>query len=158
MAISDTKTAVLGASVTRETQADLSEKTSLPSADVDVEKKTKEGILDSSETKPAPPAYDGTSSDGDVGSGSDDVIIVTGADAAAHLLPLRDDGEQSLTFRALFLATCLSAFQAVMYQIYTVSTPPSLPQRHPTPIVSATNPLPSSSNPPKSPSAAPSSS
>ncbi|KAK1240374.1 hypothetical protein MKX07_004402 [Trichoderma sp. CBMAI-0711] len=51
-------------------------------------------------------------------NGSDDVIIVTGADAAAHLLPLRDDGEPSLTFRSMFLATCLSAFQAVMSQIY----------------------------------------
>ncbi|KAL7893519.1 OPT oligopeptide transporter domain-containing protein [Trichoderma sp. SZMC 28014] len=49
---------------------------------------------------------------------SDDVIIVTGADAAEHLLPLRDDREPSLTFRSLFLATCLSAFQAVMSQIY----------------------------------------
>lgn len=51
---------------------------------------------------------------------SDDVIIVTGADAAEHLLPLRDDREPSLTFRSLFLATCLSAFQAVMSQIYQV--------------------------------------
>lgn len=51
---------------------------------------------------------------------SDDVIIVTGADAAAHLLPLRDDREPSVTFRSLFLATCLSAFQAIMSQIYQV--------------------------------------
>lgn len=58
-------------------------------------------------------------SDGDDGH-SDDVIIVTGADAAAHLLPLRDDGEPALTFRSLFLATVLSAFQAVMKQIYSV--------------------------------------
>ncbi|KAL7931377.1 OPT oligopeptide transporter domain-containing protein [Trichoderma chlorosporum] len=49
---------------------------------------------------------------------SDDVIIITGADAAAHLLPMRDDGEPALTFRSIFLATCLSAFQAVMSQIY----------------------------------------
>ncbi|KAM0513711.1 hypothetical protein ACHAPE_007537 [Trichoderma viride] len=49
---------------------------------------------------------------------SDDVIIITGADAAAHLLPLRDDREPSVTFRSLFLATCLSAFQAIMSQIY----------------------------------------
>nr|WVH32687.1 OPT oligopeptide transporter protein [Trichoderma asperellum] len=49
---------------------------------------------------------------------SDDVIIITGADAAAHLLPLRDDHEPSVTFRSLFLATCLSAFQAIMSQIY----------------------------------------
>jgi hypothetical protein len=50
-----------------------------------------------------------------------DHIIVTGADAAIHLLPLRDDGDPSVTFRGIFLATCLAAFQAVMYQIYTVS-------------------------------------
>ncbi|KAF7914799.1 hypothetical protein BELL_0070g00310 [Botrytis elliptica] len=50
---------------------------------------------------------------------SDDVIIVTGADAAAHLLPLRDDGQPALSFRSIFLATILSGFQAVMYQIYS---------------------------------------
>ena len=50
----------------------------------------------------------------------DDVIIITGADAAAHLLPLRDDGEPALTFRSIVLATCLSGFQAVMNQIYNV--------------------------------------
>jgi hypothetical protein len=50
-----------------------------------------------------------------------DHIIVTGADAAAHLLPLRDDGDPSVTFRGIFLASCLSAFSAVMNQIYTVS-------------------------------------
>ncbi|THW03113.1 peptide transporter, partial [Aureobasidium pullulans] len=48
-----------------------------------------------------------------------DHIIITGADAAAHLLPLRDDGDASVTFRGIFLASCLSAFQAVMNQIYT---------------------------------------
>jgi len=52
--------------------------------------------------------------------GTEDVIIVTGADAALHLLPLRDDGEPALTFRSLFLATLLSCFQAVVYQIYMV--------------------------------------
>jgi hypothetical protein len=50
-----------------------------------------------------------------------DHIIVTGEDAAIHLLPLRDDGDPSVTFRGIFLASCLSAFQAVMNQIYTVS-------------------------------------
>lgn len=50
-----------------------------------------------------------------------DQIIVTGADAAVHLLSLRDDGDPSVTFRGIFLASCLSAFQAVMNQIYTVS-------------------------------------
>lgn len=46
------------------------------------------------------------------------VIIKTGADASGHLLPLRDDYDPALTFRGLFLATALSAFQAVMSQIY----------------------------------------
>jgi hypothetical protein len=49
-----------------------------------------------------------------------DHIIVSGADAAAHLLPMRDDQEPALTFRSIFLATILSAFQAVVYQIYQV--------------------------------------
>ncbi|OSS54159.1 hypothetical protein B5807_01345 [Epicoccum nigrum] len=64
------------------------------------------------EIKGALASYD--SHDGD----SDDHIIVTGADAAAHLLPMRDDHDPALTFRSIFLATCLSAFQAVVYQIY----------------------------------------
>ncbi|OHF00079.1 OPT oligopeptide transporter [Colletotrichum orchidophilum] len=50
---------------------------------------------------------------------SDDAIIVTGADAARYLLPLRDDFDPALTFRSMVLATGLSAFQAVMSQIYT---------------------------------------
>jgi len=50
---------------------------------------------------------------------SDEIIIRTGADAAAHLLPLRDDFQTPLTFRSILLATMLSAFQAVMSQIYT---------------------------------------
>ncbi|KXH57173.1 OPT oligopeptide transporter [Colletotrichum salicis] len=50
---------------------------------------------------------------------SDNAIIITGADASRYLLPLRDDFDPSLTFRSMFLATCLSAFQAVMSQIYT---------------------------------------
>ncbi|KAJ6113800.1 OPT oligopeptide transporter [Penicillium sp. IBT 18751x] len=49
---------------------------------------------------------------------SDDVIIVDGADASNHLLPMRDDGDPALTFRSLVLASGLSCFQAVMYQIY----------------------------------------
>ena len=53
----------------------------------------------------------------------DDVIIRTGADAAVHLLPLRDDGDSSLTFRSIVLATVFSCFQSVMYQIYEVSPP-----------------------------------
>jgi hypothetical protein len=66
------------------------------------------------EIKGALASYD--SHDGD----SDDHIIVTGADAAAHLLPMRDDHDPALTFRSIFMATCLSAFQAVVYQIYQV--------------------------------------
>ncbi|KAI1858146.1 hypothetical protein JX265_010814 [Neoarthrinium moseri] len=64
----------------------------------------------------AAPQYDGEEpkKDGD----GEDVIIITGADAAKHLLPLRDDHEPVLTARSIFLATVLSAFQAVMYQIY----------------------------------------
>lgn len=61
-----------------------------------------------------------SASDGYDKSENQDQIIVTGADAAAHLLPLRDDGDPSVTFRGIFLASCLSAFQAVMNQIYTV--------------------------------------
>lgn len=49
-----------------------------------------------------------------------EVIIITGADAAHHLLPLRDDFDPVITFRSLLLATLLSGFQAVMQQIYMV--------------------------------------
>ncbi|KAJ5899981.1 OPT oligopeptide transporter [Penicillium taxi] len=49
---------------------------------------------------------------------SDKVIIVTGADAAVHLLPMRDDFDPALTFRSMVLASGLSCFQAVMNQIY----------------------------------------
>ncbi|KAJ4129652.1 hypothetical protein NW754_003934 [Fusarium falciforme] len=49
---------------------------------------------------------------------SKDVIIVTGADAARHLLPMRDDHDNALTFRSMLLASGLACFQAVMYQIY----------------------------------------
>ncbi|KAI5461791.1 putative oligopeptide transporter [Mariannaea sp. PMI_226] len=47
-----------------------------------------------------------------------DHIIITGADAALHLLPLRDDYDPALTFRSIVLATVLTGFQAVMTQIY----------------------------------------
>ncbi|CAG7944889.1 unnamed protein product [Penicillium nalgiovense] len=47
-----------------------------------------------------------------------DTIIITGADAAAHLLPLRDDFDSVLTFRSILLASGLACFQAVMNQIY----------------------------------------
>lgn len=49
-----------------------------------------------------------------------DTIIVTGADAAAYLLPMRDDFDSALTFRGVVLASCMACFQAVMYQIYMV--------------------------------------
>lgn len=52
---------------------------------------------------------------------STNVVIVTGADAAAHLLPLRDDFDSVLTFRSVILASGLACFQAVMNQIYQVS-------------------------------------
>lgn len=56
----------------------------------------------------------------DDGETRNDTVIVTGADAAKHLLPMRDDGDPSLTFRSIFLATILSGFQATMSQIYEV--------------------------------------
>lgn len=60
-------------------------------------------------------------SDGESGSEVEgEVIIRTGADAAVHLLPLRDDGDPSLTFRGILLATALTGFQATMNQIYQV--------------------------------------
>lgn len=55
-----------------------------------------------------------------------DVVIRTGADAAVHLLPLRDDFDSAVTFRSIVLATVLSGFQAVMTQIYSVSPYSSL--------------------------------
>ncbi|CAG8130211.1 unnamed protein product, partial [Penicillium nalgiovense] len=47
-----------------------------------------------------------------------DTIIITGADAALHLLPLRDGFDSVLTFRSIILASGLACFQAVMNQIY----------------------------------------
>jgi hypothetical protein len=71
------------------------------------------------EINPAgPPSYTGSQ---EKDSDDEGAIIITGADAALHLLPMRDDGEPALTFRSIFLATCLSAFQAGMFQIYEVS-------------------------------------
>ena len=43
------------------------------------------------------------------------------SNAATHLLPMRDDFDPALTFRSIFLAIGLAAFQAAMYQIYMVS-------------------------------------
>jgi hypothetical protein len=86
------------------------EKHRLAESDGDSDKK---GVLEP-EIKAALPSYDSADED------DDNHIIVTGADAAAHLLPMRDDQEPALTFRSIFLATILSAFQAVVYQIYQV--------------------------------------
>ena len=89
-------------------------------------KKEKDAI--GTDITPAPPAYDSDSQDKE---GHDDAIIITGADAALHLLPLRDDGQPALTFRSIFLASCLSCFQAVMNQIYTVRCLPRGARRRP---------------------------
>lgn len=80
-------------------------------------------IIDSGNEKDVLKVSAATVDDDSVNKDSDDEdrIIVTGADAAKYLLPLRDDHESSLTFRSIFLATILSAFQACMYQIYSVS-------------------------------------
>jgi hypothetical protein len=75
----------------------------------------KKGALDR-EIKAALPAYDAVEYEKD--DDGQNHIIITGADAAAHLLPMRDDFERSINFRGIFLASILSAFQAVMYQIY----------------------------------------
>ena len=76
------------------------------------------------EIKAALPSYNSSERD------DDDIIIVTGADAAAHLLPLRDDFEPALTFRSIFLATILASFQAVVFQIYQVRWPTSKSVTH----------------------------
>lgn len=70
-------------------------------------------VLDT-EVKAGPPVYDGPEEE----VVPDDAVIVTGADAANYLLPLRDDHDPALTFRGLFLATILSGWQAAMTQIY----------------------------------------
>jgi hypothetical protein len=115
MAPPNADTAVIEVPGSKETQVE-SEK---PALDIDKTEKLKDGILESSEIQAAPPVYDAESSE-EKEDDSDGVIIITGADAAAHLLPLRDDGQPALSFRSIFLATGLSAFQAVMNQIYTV--------------------------------------
>jgi hypothetical protein len=78
---------------------------------------------DDGEMKAAPfPLYEDGETEED--NGSEDVIIITGADASKHLLPIRDDFDPAVTFRSIFLATLLSGFQAVMTQIYNVSSSP----------------------------------
>ncbi|KAH7379226.1 OPT oligopeptide transporter protein-domain-containing protein [Phaeosphaeria sp. MPI-PUGE-AT-0046c] len=73
----------------------------------------KEVVLEP-EIKAALPSYDSAKHD------DDHHIIISGADAAAHLLPMRDDQEPALTFRSMFLATILSAFQAFKPTLITI--------------------------------------
>ncbi|KAM7190826.1 OPT oligopeptide transporter [Rhypophila sp. PSN 637] len=49
---------------------------------------------------------------------NEDKIIITGADASEHLIPLRDDFDPSLTFRSMLLSSMLACFQAIMTQVY----------------------------------------
>lgn len=51
-----------------------------------------------------------------------EAVIKTGADAAQHLLPLRDDFDPVISLRSIVLASAVSGFQAVMNQIYSVSS------------------------------------
>jgi len=90
------------------------EKHRLAVNDGEVEKK----VALEPEIKAVLPEYDASEQEKD--DNGEDHIIVTGADAAAHLLPLRDDFVPAVTFRSIFLASILSAFQAVVFQIYQV--------------------------------------
>ena len=92
------------------------------SVSVDNAEVNKDGplVLDS-EIKGGHPLSSDSDSDQDSADVNQDAIIITGSDAAKHLLSLRDDREPAFTFRSIFLATILSAFQAVMSQIYQVS-------------------------------------
>ncbi|KAK7736156.1 hypothetical protein SLS53_007184 [Cytospora paraplurivora] len=71
------------------------------------------------EKHPASDSENDIGNEGADGESPNENIIVTGADAARYLLPMRDDFDPALTFRSLFLASGLSCFQAVMSQIYT---------------------------------------
>ncbi|KAF1934879.1 OPT superfamily oligopeptide transporter [Clathrospora elynae] len=73
----------------------------------------KKGALEP-EIKAALPPYE------DSEHNSENHIIVTGADAATHLLPMRDDFEPALTFRSIFLASVLAAFQAFKPTLITI--------------------------------------
>ncbi|EMD91812.1 hypothetical protein COCC4DRAFT_160685 [Bipolaris maydis ATCC 48331] len=86
------------------------EKHHLSVSDEGLEKK---GALEP-EIKAASPPQDSNEEE------DDSHIIITGADAAAHLLPMRDDFEPALTFRSIFLATILSAFQAFKPTLVTI--------------------------------------
>jgi len=97
-------------------EMDINEKTSHDIDDRDIKKGGTE--VHDAEIQAAP-AYDESD---EKDNSSEDKIIITGADASEHLLPIRDDFDRALTFRSLFLATILSGFQAVMTQIYNVSS------------------------------------
>ncbi len=68
------------------------------------------------EIKAVAPASDGEEDDKDVAS--EDAIIDHRRRCCAASSAAPDDGDPALTFRSIFLATILSAFQAVMFQIY----------------------------------------
>lgn len=83
------------------------------------EKATVDVVMTKDDPQVTTTSFSGSGDDGNEDDrNSEDVIIITGADAAAHLLPLRDDGDPALTFRSLVLASALACFQSVMYQIY----------------------------------------
>ncbi|KAK3362177.1 peptide transporter [Lasiosphaeria ovina] len=113
---------VSGKVVSAPPHQEVNEKIRLNAAEVEAFTDTKHGI-DSKEghsieeIQPAPPVYDNDSTDEKDDTDGDEIII-TGTDASRYLLSLRDDREPSATFRSLFLASCLAAFQAVMKQIY----------------------------------------
>lgn len=86
------------------------------SGQVTPDEKTTVHVLSGEKVDKAGEEDPGNESDGN----SDDVVIVTGADASAHLIPLRDDFETVLTFRSIIIASGLACFQAVMNQIYQV--------------------------------------
>jgi hypothetical protein len=114
----DPTTTVLAVPTPQQDEA-VSEKKGLSTDDDAVKASGKDGGSLSPEIKEATPPFDHASSQ-DKDTDDEGHIIITGADAAAHLLPMRDDGDPALTFRSLFLATILACFQAVMYQIYLV--------------------------------------
>lgn len=81
------------------------------------------GEVDPDEKRDVYELTTGSAVDVNADTASEDHIIVSGEDAATYLLPMRDDHDPAITFRSLFLATGLAAFQAVMFQIYSVSLP-----------------------------------
>jgi hypothetical protein len=90
----------------------------IPSPDNIDEKKSLDMPKDALDSKVHDVSGHSQSDDSD--EDSRDAIIITGADASRHLLPMRDDHDSALTFRSILLSSGLACFQAVMYQIYTV--------------------------------------